>query len=111
MREQSAPPRVIGLAGAVLINLNGVVGAGIFALPALLYAGAGGLAPLVVLAYALVMVPPLLVVAGALLLRAVKKRRAASSSAAAGSGSGSRVPTTYFTIVSPAIRLPRFLVP
>jgi amino acid transporter len=63
MREQSAPPRVIGLAGAVLINLNGVVGAGIFALPALLYAGAGGLAPLVVLAYALVMVPPLLVVA------------------------------------------------
>jgi amino acid transporter len=63
MTEQSAPPRVIGLAGAVLINLNGVIGAGIFALPALLYAGTGSLSPLVVLAYALVMIPPLLVVA------------------------------------------------
>ena len=30
------PPRAIGLAGAVLINLNAVIGAGIFALPALL---------------------------------------------------------------------------
>lgn len=63
MTEGSAPPRVVGLAGAVLINLNGVIGAGIFALPALLYAGVGGIAPLVVLAYALVMIPPLLVVA------------------------------------------------
>lgn len=57
------PPRVIGLAGAVLINLNAVVGAGIFALPALLYAGAGSLAPLIVLAYAVVVIPLLLIVA------------------------------------------------
>mgnify|MGYP000586767605 CR=1 FL=1 len=47
------PPRVIGLGSAVLINLNGVVGAGIFALPALLYAGAGSLAPLAIFAFAL----------------------------------------------------------
>ncbi|MFM9935583.1 MAG: APC family permease [Novosphingobium sp.] len=63
MQEPIKPPRVIGLAGAVLINLNAVVGAGIFALPALLYAGAGTLAPLIVLAYAVVVIPLLLIVA------------------------------------------------
>ncbi len=63
MTDQNTPPRVIGLAGAVLINLNAVVGAGIFALPALLYAGAGSMAPLIVLAYALLMIAPLLVTA------------------------------------------------
>lgn len=57
------PPRLIGLAGAVLINLNAVVGAGIFALPALLHAGAGTLAPLIVLGYALLVAAPLLVTA------------------------------------------------
>ena len=46
------PPRAIGLAGATLINLNGVVGSGIFALPALLYASAGSIAPLAILAFA-----------------------------------------------------------
>ena len=46
------PPRAIGLAGATLLNLNAVVGAGIFALPALLYAGAGSLAPLAIFAFA-----------------------------------------------------------
>lgn len=49
---QGAPPRAIGLIGAVLINLNAVIGAGIFALPALLYASTGGLAPLIILAFA-----------------------------------------------------------
>ncbi len=53
MDQGRKPPRVIGLGGAVLLNLNGVVGAGIFALPALLYAGAGSLAPLAILAFAL----------------------------------------------------------
>lgn len=47
------PPRVIGLWGAILMNLNGAVGAGIFALPALLYAGAGSFAPLSILGFAL----------------------------------------------------------
>ena len=53
MTELTKPPRVIGLPGATLLNLNGVVGAGIFALPALLYAGAGSLAPVAILAFAL----------------------------------------------------------
>lgn len=44
---------MVGLAGAILINLNGVVGAGIFALPALLYASAGSFSPLAILAFAL----------------------------------------------------------
>lgn len=49
---EGKPPRVLGLGGAILINLNGVVGAGIFALPALLYATVGTLAPLAILVYA-----------------------------------------------------------
>lgn len=53
MNTGKKPPRVIGLGGAVLLNLNGVVGAGIFTLPALLYAGAGSLAPLAILVFAL----------------------------------------------------------
>ncbi|OYX47683.1 MAG: hypothetical protein B7Y87_00040 [Sphingomonadales bacterium 32-64-22] len=60
---QHQPQRAISLSGAVLINLNGVIGSGIFALPALLYAGAGGYAPLVVLAYALLVAGPSLVYA------------------------------------------------
>jgi len=60
--KELTPPRAIGLPGAVLINLNGVVGAGIFALPALLYAGAGGFAPLVIIAFAALVAAPLLVV-------------------------------------------------
>ncbi len=61
--QEVAPPRVIGLPGAVLINLNGVIGAGIFALPALLYAGAGSVAPLVILAFALLIATSMLVIA------------------------------------------------
>jgi len=53
MNTAKKPPRVIGLGSATLLNLNGVVGAGIFALPALLYAGAGSLAPLAILLFAL----------------------------------------------------------
>ncbi len=45
----------------MLINLNAVIGAGIFALPALLYAGVGGIAPLVVLVFGLLVAPPMLV--------------------------------------------------
>ena len=47
----------------MLINLNGVIGAGIFALPALLYAGAGGYAPLVILAFGLLVATPMMVLA------------------------------------------------
>jgi len=63
LEKNRTPPRAIGLAGAVLINLNAVIGAGIFALPALLYAGTGSLAPLVILAFAALVAAPLMVIA------------------------------------------------
>jgi amino acid transporter len=61
MTTPPAPPRSIGLVGAILINLNAVIGAGIFALPALIREGVGDVAPLVVLAFALLVLPPMLV--------------------------------------------------
>lgn len=42
----------MGLAGSVLINLNAVVGSGIFALPAVLFASAGTFAPYAILLFA-----------------------------------------------------------
>lgn len=52
MTEHAAPPRVVGIFGASLLNLNGMIGAGIFALPALLYAGVGNFAPIAILLFA-----------------------------------------------------------
>ncbi|MEL6877827.1 MAG: APC family permease [Pseudomonadota bacterium] len=46
------PPRAIGLVGATVINLNSVVGSGIFALPALLFAAAGTFSPFALLIFA-----------------------------------------------------------
>ncbi|MBY6218232.1 APC family permease [Qipengyuania aquimaris] len=46
------PPRAIGLAGAIVINLNAVVGSGIFALPALLFAAAGTFSPYALMLFA-----------------------------------------------------------
>ncbi|MEM6584705.1 MAG: APC family permease [Pseudomonadota bacterium] len=43
---------MVGLGGAVLNSLNGVVGSGIFALPALLFAAAGSFAPAAILVFA-----------------------------------------------------------
>ncbi len=63
MDQANTPAREIGLPGAVLINLNAVIGAGIFALPALLYAGTGGFAPLVILGFAILAAAPMLVIA------------------------------------------------
>ena len=45
MEEDSRPPRVVGKLGATLMSVNGMIGAGIFALPALLYAEVGNFAP------------------------------------------------------------------
>lgn len=61
MTTPAHPPRTIGLVGAILINLNAVIGAGIFALPALIHEGVGDMAPLVVLGFALLVLPPMLV--------------------------------------------------
>ena len=41
----SAPPRTIGFWGTALFPINGMIGAGIFALPAVLAAGVGSFAP------------------------------------------------------------------
>ncbi|MEJ2257461.1 MAG: APC family permease [Woeseiaceae bacterium] len=45
MEERPRPPRVVGKLGATLMSVNGMIGAGIFALPALLYAEVGNFAP------------------------------------------------------------------
>jgi amino acid transporter len=45
MTEVTKPPRVVGTLGASLMSINGMIGAGIFALPALLYDKAGHFAP------------------------------------------------------------------
>jgi amino acid transporter len=45
MRDDKRPPRVVGALGATLMSINGMIGAGIFAVPALLYAEVGNFAP------------------------------------------------------------------
>lgn len=45
MAEADKPPRVVGKIGATLMSINGMIGAGIFALPAVLYAEVGSFAP------------------------------------------------------------------
>ncbi|WP_095012111.1 APC family permease [Tsuneonella mangrovi] len=45
MDETGKPPRVVGKFGATLMSINGMIGAGIFALPALLYSTVGNFAP------------------------------------------------------------------
>lgn len=46
------PPRVVGMAGTVLVSINGVIGSGIFALPALLFVAAGSFSPFAILIFA-----------------------------------------------------------
>jgi amino acid transporter len=53
MRENNRPPRVVGPLGATLMSINGMIGAGIFALPALLYAEVGNFAPWMFLVFGL----------------------------------------------------------
>lgn len=53
MTQQLSPPRVVGTLGASLISINGMIGAGIFALPALLYAGVGNFSPFAILLFAI----------------------------------------------------------
>ena len=45
MEKDIKPPRVVGKLGATLMSVNGMIGAGIFALPALLYDRVGNFAP------------------------------------------------------------------
>ncbi len=59
----ASPPRVVGGFGAALISVNSMIGAGIFALPALLYAQAGNFAPWMFLIFGLCYICTVLVVA------------------------------------------------
>ncbi len=45
MTDATEPPRTVGTLGATLMSVNGLIGAAIFALPALLYAAALQLSP------------------------------------------------------------------
>lgn len=53
MEEANKPPRVVGKIGATLMSVNGMIGAGIFALPALLHAQVGTFAPWLFLIFGL----------------------------------------------------------
>lgn len=53
MAENTKPPRVVGAFGATLMSINGMIGAGIFALPALLYQETGDFAPWLFLIFGL----------------------------------------------------------
>ena len=52
MSTDVKPPRVVGMAGALIVGFNGVVGSGIFALPALLFVAAGTFSPFAILVFA-----------------------------------------------------------
>ncbi len=53
MQKANRPPRVVGKAGAALMSINGMIGAGIFALPAILHAEVGTFAPWLFLIFGL----------------------------------------------------------
>lgn len=53
MTEAASPPRVVGTFGTVMLSLNSVIGAGIFALPAVLYAATGNFSPWMFLIFGL----------------------------------------------------------
>ena len=53
----TAPPRTVGFWGTALFPLNGMIGAGIFALPAILYASVGTFAPWMMLLGGLLFLP------------------------------------------------------
>ncbi len=52
-----APPRTVGFWGTTLFPLNGMIGAGIFALPAVLFAAVGGFAPWMMLIGGILFLP------------------------------------------------------
>ncbi|MXO63542.1 APC family permease [Qipengyuania oceanensis] len=61
--EYKAPPRTVGFIGSTLFPINGMVGAGIFALPAVLAASVGSFAPWMMLVGGLLFMPLALVYA------------------------------------------------
>lgn len=63
MSEIKTPPRVVGPIGSALMNVNGMIGAGIFAMPAILYSTLGSFAPWMILIVGLMVGCSTLVVA------------------------------------------------
>ncbi len=61
--EKLAPPRTVGFWGTSLFPLNGMIGAGIFALPAVLVAAVGNFAPWMMLLGGIMFMPMALVYA------------------------------------------------
>lgn len=57
VREQAALPRTIGFWGTALFPINGMIGAGIFALPAIMVAAVGDFAPWMMLVGGLLLLP------------------------------------------------------
>ena len=61
--QVQAPPRTVGFWGTALFPVNGMIGAGIFAMPAILVAAVGDFAPWLILAGGLLFAPLILVFA------------------------------------------------
>ncbi|MXO60257.1 amino acid permease [Altererythrobacter salegens] len=61
--EKAAPPRTVGFWGSSLLQINGMIGSGIFALPALLVAAVGSFAPWLMVLGGIVFLPLTLVFA------------------------------------------------
>ena len=61
MEPDPKPPRVVGKLGATLMSVNGMIGAGIFALPALLYAEVGNFAPWMFLIFGILFAASILI--------------------------------------------------
>lgn len=63
LEHDEKPPRVVGPVGATLMSINGMIGAGIFAVPALLYSEVGNFAPWMFLIFGLLYACGILIVA------------------------------------------------
>jgi amino acid transporter len=61
MKMHGSLPRTVGFWGATLFSINGMIGAGIFALPAIMVAAVGSFAPWMMLLGALIILPLVLV--------------------------------------------------
>ncbi|XUU59520.1 APC family permease [Erythrobacter sp. HA6-11] len=57
MTEKVAPPRTVGVWGLSLFQLNGMIGSGIFALPAVLVAAVGSFAPIMIIVGGILILP------------------------------------------------------
>ena len=57
MSDKVKPPRTVGAIGTSLFQINGMIGAGIFALPAMLVAAVGSFAPAMIVIGAILILP------------------------------------------------------